>query len=132
MTQLLIEKLLNVAWLTRKYAIARKTKVGAAVYVLSKKGVPLIRSGCNIEHDYCRSYHAEEVAIMNVVSLGYTNVQAIAIVAKMARFTPCGTCRDWLSQFMVPEGLVIIQSRPYGPIVKYTLKDLYPVAPIKK
>lgn len=127
MTEFDKEQMLCVAWVTRDYAIAKKTKVGA----VARTETGVLYPGCNIEHDYCKSFHAEEVALMLAVSRGNKKIQAIAIVAEMERFTPCGGCLDWIAQFMDWNGYVLFQSKPHGPVQEYRLEDLYPVAPIK-
>lgn len=124
-----IGDMLDLAWTYRENAIARKTKVGACVLV-DGPGERMF-PGCNIEHDYCRSFHAEEVAIMKAVSNGHSRIWAIVIVANMERFTPCGACCDWIKQFLLPTGIIVVQSQPNGPITCYKLSELVPVPPIK-
>jgi cytidine deaminase len=117
----------EVAWNCRENAsIFGNTKVGAAV--LSKSGN--IYAGCNIEQTF-RSHdiHAETNAISNMVASGDYNLIAIIITAERIRFTPCGSCMDWIFQFGKQECLVGFQSSRQGKIKIYKAKELMPFYP---
>lgn len=124
-----VQEMLDLAWKYRENAVAKKTKVGACV-LAEGKGERMF-PGCNIEHDYCRSFHAEEVAIMKAISNGIKKIEAIVIVAEIQNFTPCGACRDWIREFLLTEGLIAVQSSPSGPITCFSLSELFPAPPTK-
>ncbi len=116
------------AWDVRNNAIIfGKTKVGASVLSLSNK----IYCGCNVEHQF-RSHdvHAEVNAITNMISQGETSLKAILIVAERERFTPCGSCMDWIFQFGGPSCLIGFQKELNSQISIYTAHDLMPFYPI--
>src|ERR1700733_12453766 len=91
------DSLSSSAWEVRNNAyILGKTKVGAAV--LSEGGK--IYVGCNVEQTF-RNYdvHAEVNAISNMITNGERKLTAILVVAERNKFTPCGSCLDWIFQF---------------------------------
>ena len=58
-----------------------------------------IISGCNVENaSYSMSLCAERVAAAAAVAAGYRSWRAIAI-ASVGGVTPCGACRQFLSEF---------------------------------
>lgn len=117
----------TAAWVVRKNShLYGKTKVGAAL--LSEKGK--IYVGCNVEHIF-RSHdiHAEVNAIGNMISGGDQKLLAILIVAQRNRFTPCGSCLDWIFQFGTSECFVGFQKSPKNSIKIYTAGELMPHYP---
>jgi cytidine deaminase len=118
--------LANNAWRFRENArILGKTKVGAAV--LSKDG---IFGGCNIEHKF-RSHdiHAEIAAISSMISSGNTKLDAILIVAERTKFTPCGSCLDWIFEFGGPKCIVGYQTKKNGKTTIFKAEELMPHYP---
>ena len=122
-----VMELFRRAWQVRENAhVIGPTKVGCAVLTPECK----IFAACNVEHRFrCHDVHAEVNAITSMVSAGYTQVRAVAIAAERDRFTPCGGCMDWIMQFATEPCLILAQSRPGGPIQKYTTSDLMPHYP---
>jgi cytidine deaminase len=115
------------AWDVRNNAfIFGKTKVGACALSVTNK----IYSGCNVEHQF-RSHdvHAEVNAITNMITKGETKLKAILIVAERERFTPCGSCMDWIFQFGGPDCMVGFQNRPDDEIQVYSAHQLMPYYP---
>src|SRR5688572_18254160 len=93
-TEAQMKQLFEAAWKVRNSAfVFGPTRVGAAVLT----SVGTVFSGCNVEHRF-RSHdvHSEVNAITNMVSSGHTDLVAIAIAAERERFTPCGSCMDWI------------------------------------
>jgi cytidine deaminase len=120
--------LAQAAWLARDYArVLGKTKVGCAVRSTSGR----IWLGCNVEHKF-RSHdiHAEVNAIGNLVAGGDDRLEAVFIAAERERFTPCGSCMDWIFEFGGESCLVAAQSAPGGPILSFTAAELMPFYPI--
>lgn len=73
-------------------------KVGAAILV--KDGSTFI--GCNVENaSYGLTMCAERTAIFNAIANGYSKDDfiAIAISASSDNFSPCGACRQVISEF---------------------------------
>lgn len=98
------------AWAARERAhIHGRTRVGAAVLSAQKT----IFTGCNVEHKF-RSHdvHAEVNALTTMVGAGEGPAVAIVIVAERERFTPCGSCLDWIFELGGPETLVAFQNAP--------------------
>ena len=115
------------AWRARENAhLFGTTKVGAALVSERNK----IFTGCNVEHQF-RSHdiHAEVNAIGNMIAGGERKLVAILIVAQRERFTPCGSCMDWIFQFGGPECKVAFQNKPDGNISFYTAHELMPHYP---
>jgi len=121
------ERLSEAAWNCRENSfLIGETKVGAAA--LSSSGN--IYEGCNIEHKF-RSHdiHAEVCTISKMVSNGDNKLAAILIVAKRERFTPCGSCMDWIFQFGGPACKIGFQAFRNGKITIYTSKEIMPFYP---
>jgi cytidine deaminase len=123
-----MKKLVEAAWRVREKAyILGATKVGAAV--LSSDGN--IFTGCNVEHRF-RSHdvHAEVNAITTMVASGRTELVAVIIAAERDRFTPCGSCMDWIYQFGSHSCLVGYQSKEGGEIKLLRADELMPYYPM--
>jgi cytidine deaminase len=122
-----VARMFDHAWTVRNKAhVIGPTRVGCAI--LTADGV--IFEGCNVEHRF-RSHdvHAEVNAITTMVSGGHSLIRAVAIAAERDRFTPCGACMDWIMQFADETCVVFAQSRPRGPIQRYTTHELMPHYP---
>jgi len=119
-------ELADSAWNFRKNArVLGKTKVGAAVLSKGK-----IIGGCNIEHKF-RSHdiHAEISAISAMISSGNKKLDAIIVVAERTKFTPCGSCLDWIFEFGGSNCLVAYQTKKNGKITIFQAKELMPHYP---
>ncbi|MFB6301696.1 MAG: cytidine deaminase [Haloferacaceae archaeon] len=106
------------------YAPYSEYPVGAAL--LAADGTVYV--GCNVENaDYSDSLHAERVALGSAVADGRREFDRIA-VASAARdgVTPCGACRQVLSEFC-DDAFVVLCDRADGHDA-YTLGDLLPAA----
>lgn len=85
-------------------------KVGAAIRLADDS----IVGGCNIENAaYSPSICAERTAACKAISSGYTQFKAIAVIGfqEDAFTTPCGVCRQFLSEF-VKSDIPIYVSKP--------------------
>ena len=82
--------------------------------------------GCNIENaNYSNSLHAEEVAIAEAVKEGHREFAALAVSsARRDGVTPCGMCRQTLSEFC-DDDLPVYCDEGDG-MSEYTLGDLLP------
>ena len=70
--------------------------VGAAVLTADDR----IIAGVNIENAaYPAGTCAERVALGNAISQGYTQFKAIAVFSPKGEISPCGVCRQFISEF---------------------------------
>lgn len=106
----------------KAYAPYSHLKVGAAI--LGPEG--RICPGCNVENaSYGLTVCAERVAVGKAVSEGITAFRAIALIADTDDpITPCGACRQVLSEFN-PE-MIVIMGNLRGAVRKAVLSDLLP------
>ncbi|MFO1051642.1 MAG: cytidine deaminase [Planctomycetota bacterium] len=90
----------------RAYAPASRFAVGAAL--LTEDG--RIVAGCNVENaSYGLSICAERSAVFRMVAEGQIRVVAIAVWTPLdPPGSPCGACRQVLSEFAGPECAVIL------------------------
>ena len=79
------------------YAPYSNFRVGAAILAKSGK----VYTGVNVENAaYTVTCCAERVALYNAVSSGERDFEAIAVTSDSSRITtPCGICRQALSEF---------------------------------
>lgn len=115
------------AWSVRSSAYLQgRTPVGCAV--LSDNGQIFV--GCNIEHRF-RSHdiHAEVNAISTLVAAGGRRLLAILIAAERERFTPCGSCLDWIFELGGEDCLVLSEQLPGKPAYRHLARDLMPYYP---
>lgn len=104
------KQLINEAIKAREMAYAPYSdfRVGAAL--LSKSGK--IYSGCNIENSaYSPTNCAERTAFFKAISEGEREFTHIAIVAgkdKLVITSPCGVCRQVMSEFVDKDFLIIM------------------------
>ena len=78
------------------YSPYSKFKVGAAVLCEDNK----VFCGTNVENaSYGLSMCAERVAVFTAVANGCKKIKAVAIYSKKGDVTPCGACRQVISEF---------------------------------
>jgi cytidine deaminase len=108
----------------RAYAPYSKSKVGAAL--LTKEG--RVYTGANVENaSLGLTVCAERVALCKAVTNGEKNFVKIVVVAdKDEPVTPCGACRQVLSEFS--SDLKIICANLKGKTKRYNLRELLPEA----
>lgn len=122
-----IEKLILAADKAKEYAYIPYSgfRVGAAL--ICKDGT--IYTGCNIENSaYGPTNCAERTAVFKAVSEGRREFEAIAVISDSEDFTsPCGVCRQVLSEFCGPDFTVFMCNceRQYRTV---TLGELLPHA----
>ncbi|MDX2270030.1 MAG: cytidine deaminase [Bryobacter sp.] len=89
-----------------------------------------IITGCNIENaSYGATICAERVALVKAVSEGHRRFRRLVICTEAAKHsTPCGLCRQALSEFCGPELAIMLCSATPGklPTQSYRFGDLYP------
>lgn len=117
------ERLISAAKEARTYAYAPYSgyRVGAAVQDDSGR----IYTGCNIENaSYGATMCAERTAIFKAVSGGAGRIVKIAVTAEKSMPYPCGMCRQVMTEFMQPDGMIILECG--GKQEKFTLGELLP------
>ncbi|MBC7251403.1 MAG: cytidine deaminase [Anaerolineae bacterium] len=108
----------------REYAYApySKYKVGAALLGISGR----VYTGCNVENGvYPLGICAERAAVAKAVSEGERQFEAIAVVTEDGG-TPCGACRQVLSEFGLDIRVIIASTS--GHIRVFTVRELLPEA----
>lgn len=98
--------------------------VGAAIETADGS----VFSGTNMEvSNFSNTLHAEEVALVRARMAGHDSFRRIAVTsANRDGITPCGMCRQTLSEFADP-GFVVLTEDEEG-ITEYTLGELLPYA----
>jgi len=98
-------------------------KVGAAIRAASGA----VYVGCNVENAaYPEGTCAEAGAIAAMVAAGETEIAEVAIIADCPKpLTPCGGCRQRLSEFSGPE-VVIVMSSLNGAEQRMRMAELLP------
>ena len=125
------EELIRQAIKARTYAYAPYSHwlVGAAL--LTKDGE--VYMGCNIENSaFTGTSCAERTAIFKAVSEGKKEFSKIAIVGGDEKLgltgicTPCGVCRQVMSEFCDPDEFKIICAKSETEYEEYSLRQLLP------
>ena len=119
------EDMLKLAEDVSKNAYAPYSKFPVGACVLAESGK--VYTGCNFENSsYGMTICAERNAVGSAIAAGERKIKAVAIFSpKMKNCTPCGACRQVLSEFQMDEGLDVILQGDDG--IKVTpLKALLP------
>ncbi len=118
-------ELIALARQVRQNAYARYSNysVGSAVRTASGKLV----GGVNVENaSYGLTVCAERVAVLRAVAEGERAIVAVAVVTPDGA-TPCGACRQVLSEFAPdPEQCLVWIATPDHLVARYTLAELLP------
>ncbi|MFB0975908.1 MAG: cytidine deaminase [Tolumonas sp.] len=94
--------------------------VGAAVLTADDQ----IIAGVNIENAaYPAGTCAERVALGNAISQGHTQFKAIAVFSPKGEISPCGVCRQFISEFG-PDRQILFHWQ--GQLQQMPIKDLLP------
>ncbi len=108
---------------SRAYAPYSNYQVGAAL--LTKKGQ--IFTGVNVENAaYPDSICGERSAVFNAVSAGERDFEAIAVATRNGG-TPCGSCRQVLSEFGL-DIVVLLTDENENLLQEKTVRELLPGA----
>ena len=125
LTDELRQKLIETSLSARHWAYAPYSnyQVGAALVTSSGK----IYDGVNVENAaYPTSMCAERVAVFKAVSEGEKSITAIAVASNNGG-TPCGSCRQVLSEFGADIIVLVVNSE--GNVVQeMTIAELLPGA----
>ncbi len=117
----LIEKAKEVS--RKAYAPYSNYKVGAALLTKSGK----VYTGCNIENSsYGLTNCAERTAVFKAVSEGEMEFEEMVIYADSPHLpTPCGACRQVLSEFGPELKIMIVSSKEQ---LVTSISELLPLA----
>ena len=117
-------RLINAARKARKSAYAPYSKYQVGAAVLAKSGK--IYSGCNVENAaYPSGLCAERVAIFKAVSEGEREFIALAVVTSNLG-SPCGACRQVMSEFAEDDAMIILASTKGKHIKQFTMAEILP------
>ena len=107
----------------KAYAPYSKFKVGACVLTDTGK----MYQGCNFENSsYGLSICAERNAIGSAIVDGETKIKAVAIYSpNMGNCTPCGACRQVISEFQSEDGTYVLTELD-GKIISHKITELLP------
>ena len=121
------QELIDKALMAMKnaYAPYSNFKVGAAILTTDGQ----IFTGCNVENSsYGATICAERCAATKAISEGAKEFASIAIVSSSEKFTyPCGICRQFLSEFFVQDGTVLLMDKEEG-IKEFPFYETLPYA----
>ena len=105
------------------YSPYSKFKVGAAVLCENDK----VFCGTNVENaSYGLSVCAERIAVWTAIANGAKKIKAIAIYSKKGSVTPCGACRQVISEFSKTADIVYNDKK--GNIKLTKISELLPKA----
>ncbi len=118
------DALLAAAREARKHAYAPYSHFHVGAAVMLSDGT--VVQGCNVENaSYSLSICAERVALWSAVAQGRRDIVAMGLVVPSG--TPCGACRQVLSELCSPDTPIWIESADEG-IRRFTVSDLLPAA----
>lgn len=106
------------------YSPYSRFRVGAAL--LCKDGT--VFTGTNVENrSFGLTVCAERAAVSAAVSAGRRDFVGIVIATPDASYpvSPCGACRQVLSEFLPPEAPIVFGASP-GQLVETTMGEIFP------
>jgi cytidine deaminase len=122
---------LAVAALANSYAPYSQFPVGACLLARDAAGQPVFVSGVNVENSsYPLGVCAERSAVSVMVSRGLRTIEAVAVVAAKLSYaaSPCGGCRQVLSEFAARDVPVYCCGNDLQVIERWTIASLLPGA----
>ena len=119
------EEMIKLAEEASKNAYVPYSKFPVGACVLTESGN--VYTGCNFENSsYGMTICSERNAIGTAIASGERKIKAVAIFSpKMKNCTPCGACRQVMSEFECERGLDLIL-QAYNCIKVTPLKILLP------
>jgi cytidine deaminase len=122
------QRLVAAALQARTTAVAKysRFRVGAALLTASGE----IITGANVESaSYGLTCCAERVALFKALTAGHRRFLAVAVVARLPGGpTPCGACRQLLSEYAPRAAVWVADSRRPSEIREFTVSGLLPAA----
>lgn len=124
-----IEDLIKEAIKVRENAYSPYSNFNVGAALETKEGK--IYTGCNIENFGIQSICAERTAFAKAISNGEKNFKRIVIVGgkkedKLILTTPCGYCRQFISEFVDEEFEIILFYDNLQNIQTYKISELLP------
>lgn len=123
------EELIEAALAAREraYSVYSGYRVGAAL--VDERGE--VHTGCNVENaSYPQGSCAETAAIAAMVAAGGRRIVTIAVAGgrdeEAGDCTPCGGCRQRISEFADPETRILARDR--GDWKTFSIEDLLPAS----
>jgi len=113
---------------SRAYAPYSHYQVGAAI--LTRRGA--VHAGCNVENaSYGATQCAERGAIAAMVAAGDRDPVACVVVTAGPRpGSPCGICRQVLSEFAPDMKIVLVAEDPAGRVIAKSAQSLAALLPL--
>lgn len=116
--------LIAAARKARRHAYAPYSNYAVGAAVLGRSGK--VYTGCNIENAaYPTGLCAERVAVFKAISEGERQVLALAVVTRNGG-SPCGACRQVLSEFAEDDVLIWVASSQGRNVQTYAMQDILP------
>ncbi len=114
---------LAIAAASRAYSPYSKAHVGCAVVCENGE----IFTGCNIENSsYGATVCAERVAIFKAIEKGNKKIEQLYLYTK-AGWSPCGMCRQVISEFAVPNLKITIGKESEPTETTISFRELFPL-----
>lgn len=102
------------------YSPYSHVSVGAALLAADGK----VYTGCNVENaSFGATLCAERTAVAKAISEGAKEFKAIAVISNLRFITPCGICRQTLSEF-APDIEIVMEAENGYKVTR--LKELLP------
>ena len=122
------KELVRQAFLAQRQAYAPYSEFLVGAALLTEDGK--IYQGCNIENAaYSPGNCAERTAVFKAVSEGKKDFLAIAVVGDREEpLTPCGVCRQVLTEFVDGSTFEVIMEDGAGGIKVMKLEELFPAS----
>ncbi|MEO8270009.1 MAG: cytidine deaminase [Aureliella sp.] len=106
------------------YAPYSNFLVGAAIRTSSGE----VFSGCNVENaSYGLAICAERAALCAMVAGGQREIELVAIASPRG-VTPCGACRQSLSEFGLNYSVILVDSQTQAIRQRWSMQELLPGA----
>ena len=128
LTEQKINQLVELALRARERAYVPYSHFRVGACLMSKNGT--LYCGCNIENAaYTPTNCAERTAVFKAVSEGKKDFLAIAVVGDREEpLTPCGVCRQVLTEFVDGSTFEVIMEDGAGGIKVMKLEELFPAS----
>jgi len=119
------ETLVDAARAARDNAYCEYSGFAVGAAVLTSSGE--IFNGCNVENrTYGLTVCAERVAVASAIAAGHREITAVAVITDTdPPSTPCGPCREVLSEFGAPDMPVLLANTDSRQ-TEYRLEELLP------
>lgn len=125
-----LDRLLAAARLARSRAHAPYSNYRVGAAVLTRRGT--VYAGCNVENaSYGATQCAERGAIAAMVAAGDRDPVACVVVTAGPRpGSPCGICRQVLSEFARDMKIVLVAEDPAGRVIARSTQSLAALLPL--